>query len=153
MRATLLHGSKPGWSSLTVPPKIQKPFSVAIRCLGTDANGVKSDSKNSGGFGESGHLQQGRLVQMKMKTTTETLKTLENKVALVTGSSSGIGRAAAWNLPGAVQKSSRVRAVARRLIAWYPNQKRGFRSYRDRCRRERRKRCDRPRVSNRSRLW
>ena len=47
VRTMLLHGLKRAWSSSTVPPKIQKPLSAAIRCPATDANGAKSHSENS----------------------------------------------------------------------------------------------------------
>src|SRR5262249_24987199 len=47
VRTRLPHGLKPAWSSSTVPLKTLKPLSVVIRCPGTDANGVKSDSENS----------------------------------------------------------------------------------------------------------
>src|SRR5215510_2440580 len=47
VRTMLLHGLKPVWFSSTVPPKIQKPLSAAIKCPATDANGAKSHSENS----------------------------------------------------------------------------------------------------------
>src|SRR6516164_3055102 len=47
VRTMLLHGLKPVWSLSTVPPKIQKPLSAAIKCPATDANGAKSHSENS----------------------------------------------------------------------------------------------------------
>src|SRR5215472_17241543 len=47
VRTKLPHDLKLAWFSSTVPPKIQKPLSVATRRPGTDANGAKSHSENS----------------------------------------------------------------------------------------------------------